>query len=457
MPRSTSKRPLTVSQLTQRITLALEDFGPLAVEGELSQVKLAASGHLYATLKDSAATVGLVMWRSALARNGHIPEEGERVVVRGSLSVYAPRGNYQLSARSIKPVGAGDLAARFEALKAKLLAEGLFDEERKRPLPSLPKGVGLATAEGSAALADLIDSIRGRFPSMPLLHAPCLVQGSGAAASIVRAIRRLEAHPDVSVIIVGRGGGSLEDLWAFNDEAVVRAIADCSKPVISAVGHETDVTLADLAADLRAKTPTMAGEIVCPVLADLSDRLDNLTRLLDEEVDRRLHQAHQRLQSLLHHRALAEPKHQIRLRMQRLDELDERIGRRINYLLASHRERHASLTRELRLCAPRRRLADALTALAQNEKRLHRASWRTVQNTELQLLRRAERLDALSPLKVLGRGYSVMQTSDERVIRSTVDVGFGQEFDARVTDGWIEARVTGTRGLTADERSQSGQ
>ena len=220
-----AERPLTVAALTQRIGDALGDFGTVAVQGELSQAKVAPSGHFYATLKDSEALIGLVMWRSTAVRQGPLPKEGTQVVVRGNLSVYGPRGQYQLTATRIEAVGAGDLAGRLAAVKAKLLAEGLFDEERKRPLPFLPRAVGLATAGGSAALADLVHSIRTRFPHMPIVHAPCLVQGQQAVPSIIAALARLGRQPEVDVIICGRGGGSLEDLWAFNEEAVVRAIA----------------------------------------------------------------------------------------------------------------------------------------------------------------------------------------------------------------------------------------
>jgi len=206
------ERPLSVSALTRRITLTLEDFGPLLVQGELSQVKVAPSGHLYATLKDQEAVISLVMWRSAVVRQSALPKEGEQVVVRGSLSVYGPRGQYQLTATRISPVGIGDLAARFAALKVKLEAEGLFAEERKRPLPLLPRAVGLATASGSAALADLLHSLRTRFPAMPIVVAPCIVQGAQAVPTIVAALRRLDAHPEVDVIIVGRSGSSIEDL-----------------------------------------------------------------------------------------------------------------------------------------------------------------------------------------------------------------------------------------------------
>ncbi len=395
-----NETPLSVTAVTNRIKLTLNDVGPLLIAGELSQVKVVASGHLYATLKDEGAVLSLVMWRSSVARMGRIPVEGARVVVRGSLDVYPPRGSYQLIATRIAEAGQGDLAARLEALKAKLAGEGLFDEDRKRPLPLLPRAVGLATAAGSAALADMLHSIRERFPAMPIVVAPCLVQGRTAAASIVAALGRLAAHPGIDVIVCGRGGGSLEDLWAFNEEPVVRAIATSPIPVVSAVGHETDWTLADLAADLRAKTPTAAGELIVPVQAELVAQLADDRLRLDQAISGLMTDARARLAALAAHRALAGPAYQIQIRQQRLDELGGR--------LAAASARH----------------------LATGQARLGQA---------------AARLDALSPLAVIGRGYSIMRTAERRVVRRLADAPPGTQLEARVADGWILAEAVGVQ------------
>jgi exodeoxyribonuclease VII large subunit len=403
-----TETPLSVTAVTQRIKLTLNDVGPLLIAGELSQVKVVASGHLYATLKDEGAVLSLVMWRSSVARMGRIPAEGARVVVRGSLDVYPPRGSYQLIASRITEAGQGDLAARLEALKARLLAEGLFDEERKRPLPMLPRAVGLATAAGSAALADMLHSIRERFPAMPIVVAPCLVQGRGAAASIVAALARLAAHPEVDVIVCGRGGGSLEDLWAFNEEPVVRALASCSKPVVSAVGHEVDWTLADLAADLRAKTPTAAGELIVPVQAELVAQLAEDRLRLDQAISGLMAEARARLAALAAHRALAGPAYLVQLRQQRLEELTGRLQ-----------------------AAGVRRLADAQARLGQA----------------------AVQLDALSPLAVIGRGFSVLLTPERKVVRRLADAPPGTQLEARVADGWIFAEAVGVRPQRLGESS----
>lgn len=394
-------RPLTVSLLTRRIADSLEGFGPLVVRGELTQVKVAPSGHLYAILKDSEAAISLVMWRSSLARQLRLPKDGEQVEVRGTLSVFPQRGQYQVTATRITPIGEGDLLARLAALKERLTAEGLFAEERKRPLPLLPRAVGLATASASAALADLLHSLRSRFPAMTVVHAPCVVQGTQAPAEIVAALRRLSAHPLVDVIICGRGGGSLDDLMAFNDEAVVRAIVACPVPVVSAVGHETDWTLADLAADVRAKTPTAAGELVVPVAAELRSALAEQRSRLDRGIDRQVMAARHQLAALSAHRALASPGHQIALRRQHLDDLAQRLDGRIDAALRFRRER---------------------------------------------LVLAAGRLAALSPLAVLGRGYAVIESAGQ-ILRRIADAPTGTAINARLSDGWIDAQVTAQRPL----------
>ncbi len=440
---SLAKKSLSVSALTQRIAGALGDFGTVAVHGELSLAKVAPSGHFYATLKDSEAIISLVMWRSTVVRAGPLPKEGTQVVVRGTLAVYGPRGQYQLTATRIEALGAGDLAARFAALKAKLLAEGLFEDERKRPLPFLPRAVGLATASGSAALADLLHSIRERFPRMPVVHAPCLVQGAGAVTSIVAALRRLDRHPDVDVIICGRGGGSLEDLWAFNEEAVVRAIAACSKPVISAVGHETDTTLADFVADMRAKTPTAAGELVVPVAAELADFLTEQRGDLDRLIDGLINERHQWLASWIRHRALAGPRFQVDLKRQRLDELVQRLHESTVGTLADHRARLALLAAHLP--APAHRLERARERLASGGQALTRLAHVRLALLEERLARAAGHLDALSPLAVIARGYAVVRTPEGQLIRTLSDAPAGTAIQARTIDGWLQATVTGAK------------
>jgi exodeoxyribonuclease VII large subunit len=439
------ERPLTVAQLTRRITLTLEDFGPLLVQGEVSQLRIAPSGHLYATLKDDDAVISLVMWRSSVIRQTEKPKEGDQVIVKGSLSVYGPRGQYQLTASRISPVGLGDLAARFAALKAKLSEEGLFDEERKKPLPLLPRGIGLATATGSAALADMMHSLLARFPSMLIIHIPCVVQGAAAAATIVAALRELDAHPDVDVIIVGRGGGSIEDLWAFNEESVVRAIAACHKPVVSAVGHETDTTLADFVADVRAKTPTAAGELVVPLEAELHATLNEYRLRLDRAMDVLLQDAKERLQALAHHRALSTPKHQVAMRRQRLDELHQRLEDGVESALNLRSTTYQLLAVRLRNAGPERRIESARESLRVQQRQLERAIQQRLQNSSERLTSGIARLEALSPLAVIARGYSVVRTPAGALVRRADQVEIGSTIEARMPDGWLTAQVTNKR------------
>jgi len=446
-------RPLSVSALSQRIAAALGDLGPVLVQGELSLAKVHTSGHFYATLKDGESLISVVMWRSTVVRNGPLPTEGQLVVVKGTVTTYAPRGQYQLTATRITAVGAGDLAARFEQLKARLLAEGLFAEERKRQLPLLPRAVGLATAPNSAALADLLHSLRERFPRMRVVHAHCQVQGAGAAASIVAALRRLDAHPEVEVIICGRGGGSLEDLWAFNEEAVVRAIASCSTPVISAVGHETDTTLADFAADVRAKTPTAAAEMAVPVEAEMRQQLADWAARADQAIDGLLEDARNQMAAYAAHRALTGPGYQIELRRQRLDELAGQLDDAVNRWHEAARGRLRMTEASLRALHPGRLFAAWRERLEIDSKRLNRAGAVMQQRAENHLSSMAGRLDALSPLAVIARGYAVVRDDHGRVVRHLADTRPGAHIVARVIDGWIAATVDGHKPQKLNEPS----
>jgi exodeoxyribonuclease VII large subunit len=445
------ERPLSVAQLTRRIGLTLEDFGPLLVQGELSQLRIAPSGHLYATLKDDEAVISLVMWRSSVIRMPDKPKEGDQVIVKGSLSVYGPRGQYQLTATRISPLGLGDLAARFAALKMKLADEGLFDDERKKPLPLLPRAVGLATATGSAALADMQHSIMTRFPGMKIIHAPCLVQGTQAVPTIIAALQTLDAHSEVDVIIVGRGGGSIEDLWAFNEEAVVRAIAACHKPVVSAVGHETDTTLADFVADVRAKTPTAAGELVVPVAAELYAALSEYRLRLDRGIEQLFSDAQERLQALARHRALATPKHQVFIRQQRLDELSQRLHDQIDVVFTAQRQRFAVQTLRLQHASPRKRVEQLHEQLRTQEKNLFRVGTQRLTTAAEQLSSYAARLSALSPLAVLARGYSVVRGKNGAFVRRVADIQLGDTIAVQMRDGRVIAQVSEKQAINQSE------
>jgi len=405
-------RPLTVTELTGDIRGLLEDTFPrLWVAGEISNLRRPASGHIYLTLKDDGAQIAGVVWRSTVARLRAQPENGMEVVVRGRLTVYPVRGDYQIVIDGLQPRGVGALEEAFRRLCAKLETEGLFEAERKRPLPFLPSRIAIVTSPTGAALHDITNVITRRFPPADLLVVPVRVQGDGAAAEIAAAIERVNTDPrGCEVIIVGRGGGSLEDLWAFNEEVVARAIFASRIPVISAVGHEIDVSIADLVADRRALTPSEAGEIVLPrldqLLATLDDTAGRLRGAVERSLDRRRRDLADRRRRLLGRsptRAIAE-------RAQRIDELAERAGR------------------------------SARAAVARQRSSLGGA---------------AGRLDALSPLRVLGRGYGITTRDGDRTpLRDAAGLSTGDRISTRLASGTILSEVVETNEADGDDGEQ---
>ena len=318
----------SVSELTRAIRETLEaDFYEVTVQGEISGWTRAASGHTYFTLKDEKAALSAVLWRNR--RLTHPIENGMKVVATGSITVYPPRGSYQLDCRSIVPVGQGSLQMAFERLKARLLAEGLFEQERKRPLPPFPRVIGVVTSPTGAAIRDIITTLARRMPSVRIILAPALVQGAGAAADIVKSIEQLNRREDVDVLIVGRGGGSLEDLWAFNEEPVARAIAESRIPVISAVGHETDFTIADFVADIRAATPTGAAELAVRDQSEIVAFVANAAHRLNRSIDRKVALLKDRLGLLARSRGMHRPLDMLREREQQVDDLVRRSNRAV--------------------------------------------------------------------------------------------------------------------------------
>lgn len=399
---STLSKPYTVSQLTAFIRHLLEDepeLGDLWVEGEVSNFSRAPSGHCYFTLKDSAAQISCVMWRSVaqgLPRT-YIPTGGELVVVHGRVGVYEAGGRYQLYVDSLQPAGVGDLYRQFEQLKAKLEAEGLFAPERKRSLPALPRLIGIVTSPAAAALRDIINILSRRYPLAELLLAPTQVQGEAAPQQIVAALEALNARQDVDVIIVARGGGSLEDLWAFNDERVVRAIAASRIPVICGVGHETDFSLADFAADVRAPTPSAAAELVAPDCAMLRTQVHKhsaaLTRALWRDIRTRRWKLQNQERALRH----LSPVAQLAQARQRIDDLCTRAENALRHQLAMRREQVAGLS---------------------------------------------GRLAGVSPLGTLERGYAIVLRRETRtLVRSAATVRQGEALTIRLCDGEFGAEV----------------
>ena len=390
---------LTVTDLTRYIREVLEEDPVLMnvrVTGEVSNLSRPRSGHIYFTLKDAGAALRCVIWRSSAARIPHDLQDGMAIEAHGSIGVYEASGQYQLYVRSVQPAGEGRLYQEFLRLKAQLEAEGLFDPERKQPIPAQPHKIGIVTSINAAALQDMLNTLQNRYPLVEVVLAPASVQGAAAPPEIVRAIRALNRRDDIDVILIARGGGSLEDLWCFNDERVVRAIAASRIPIITGVGHETDFTLSDFAADLRAPTPTAAAVEATPDIRDLYEALQgNIYRLnytfqsiLESETDR-LQGVHNRLERV-------SPIYQVQRDQQRLDELEERTTRALRHILDLRRTQSQGIS---------------------------------------------QRLQALNPQAVLERGYAIISRDDGSLVRSAGQVQTGDTLHIQLSDGKIDARA----------------
>jgi exodeoxyribonuclease VII large subunit len=391
----------TVSELTGKIKDLLEGHLPdVWVQGEVSNCLKANSGHIYFTLKDEGAQLAAVIWRGTASRLRFELHDGLQVIVNGGIEIYAPRGAYQVIARQVVPQGVGALELAFRQLHAKLQAEGLFDPRRKRPIPRFPQRIALITSPVGAAVRDMIQVITRRWRATDILVVPVKVQGEGAAAEIAAALRNVHQIPGVDVVICGRGGGSLEDLWAFNEEVVARAIAACRLPVISAVGHEIDVTIADLVADVRALTPSEAAERVVPDHREVSRALVDWRQRLVSGLKNRAAKARLRWEAIASRRPFAHPFQRLHDERQRLDELEQRLSRAVQQRALASRQ-------------------------------------------QLQLM--AASLDALSPLKVLGRGYSITRrTATNALVTDPADLEIGEQITTILSRGQVLSRVETT-------------
>ncbi|MCG5525509.1 exodeoxyribonuclease VII large subunit [Ectothiorhodospira haloalkaliphila] len=437
---------LTVSDLNEAVRQQLESGFPLVwVEGELSNLARPASGHLYFSLKDSGAQVRCALFRNRARLLGFRPADGTQVLARARVSLYAPRGDYQLIVEHMEESGDGALRRAFEALRRKLEAEGLFDPATRRPIPAFPRRVGVITSPSGAAIRDILSVLRRRFPALPVLVFPVPVQGTEAAPAIVRALEQAACQGDCDVLILARGGGSLEDLWAFNEESVARAIRACPLPVVSGVGHETDVTIADFAADLRAATPSAAAELVSPNGEDLLRRVAHARALLQERMGRRLHALRLQLQGLDRHLRQQHPERRLQDRSQRLDELEQRLHHAMVRRQRDHRTRLRVLWSRLQRTSPAARVLAGQERCAQLSQRLHRAMDLRLERLNTRLTGNARTLHTVSPLATLARGYSILTDESGQVIRSSTQVQPNQRLQARLSEGEIQCRVEETR------------
>jgi exodeoxyribonuclease VII large subunit len=433
---------LTVSELTGLLRTSIEEqFSDVYLEGELSNLRAPGSGHVYCTLKDKTSQIRAVLFRSSAIRLRFALQEGMQVIVRGRLTVYEPRGEYQIVLDTVEPKGIGALQIAFEQLKERLTEEGLFDQDRKKSIPAYPRTVGVVTSLTGAAIRDILVVLRRRWPTLRIVIAPVQVQGESAGRQIAEALNALNELSFVDVIIVGRGGGSLEDLWSFNEEIVVRAIAASHVPVVSAVGHEVDVTLADFAADLRAPTPSVAAEAVVPVLAEIVERLRELTVRTGQVMLRHCAFDRQRLDAGI--RGLTDVRFRLQEAAQRTDDMVDRLRTMVQQLLMSGREQVHEAQRDLSGLNPILAIKQGLATVPQFSKRLEGQMGVILMQHRHRIHAMLAQLNTLSPLAILERGYSILQTIPAgQILHRASDVEVGQELEAQLASGRLSCTVT---------------
>ena len=458
----------SVSRLNREVRVLLErGLGVLWVEGELSNLSLPPSGHWYFSLKDRDAQLRCAMYRVKNSLVGFTPRAGTQVLVRGRISLYEPRGEFQLIVEHLEEAGVGALRREFERLKSRLAAEGLFAQERKRPLPRFPRRIGVVTSSAGAALRDILKVLARRYPAARVLIYPSAVQGAAAVPALVSALGTASARAECEVLILARGGGSLEDLWAFNDERVARAIHACALPVVCGVGHEIDFTIADFVADARAPTPSAAAEMVVPDRHACLEALARTARRMEAGMRRELRMVCARLDAVGRRLSVAHPGVRLQQQMQRLDDLSQRLygstrgamhreGQRLAELrvrLQQHSPRHALGTWTARNQALQLRLARAAaghTARAAEEieqlrARLERAACELLARSHQRLALAQRALDAVSPLATVARGFAIVRRSDGTVLTDSAAVEIGEDIEASLAQGSVRARVTGKK------------
>jgi exodeoxyribonuclease VII large subunit len=436
------RKALSVSELTERIQGVLEtEFLDVWVEGEISNLRIAASGHWYFSLKDEKAQIRAVVWKSAARLIRFQPKDGLKVLARGGVRVYAPRGEYQVSVEVLEPLGKGSLQQAYEEMKERLGKEGLFDAARKRRLPILPRRIGVVTSPTGAVIQDMLRILSRRFANLEILIYPARVQGEGAAGEIVAGIRALNRIGELDVLIVARGGGSLEDLWSFNEEAVARALAASRIPTISAVGHETDFTIADFVADLRAPTPSAAAELVVQAKDELQARIDALRGRATGALQLRMTRTRARVEALASHRVFAAERGRLHNKAQRVDELLRRAELGAHRRLVAARDRGRRTHERLVGLPWARQIAERRERTARAVERLKLAWAAAAEARRAAHARLSGKLESLSPLAVLSRGYALAWDAGGRLLRSIDAVEAGDAVRVRLADGAFSATV----------------
>jgi exodeoxyribonuclease VII large subunit len=419
------------------------EFPLIWVEGEISNLARPASGHIYFSLKDESAQLRCAMFKMRNRLVNFRPENGQQVLVRGKLSLYPARGDYQLIVEHMEEAGDGALRRQFELLKQKLLNEGLFDESTKQELPELPQRLGIITSPTGAAIRDILSVLKRRFPGIPVLIYPVPVQGVEAPPAIVDALQTAGKRNECDLLILARGGGSLEDLWAFNDEAVARAIHACPIPLVSAVGHEVDFTIADFVADLRAPTPSAAAELVSPDREEWRSTFASWQQRLLRSWIGHINQRRQHLDWL--RRQLKHPGQRLRERAQRLDDLEQRLNLAQQARLQQQRAQLNTLSARLHGRSPAQRLREIKIQLGSLQHRGHNAMHSRLNQQRARLGNLSRALDAVSPLATLGRGYAIVQTDDGKVVRKASEVNVGDHVNTRLGSGQLACRVEAIR------------
>ncbi|GAB2919890.1 exodeoxyribonuclease VII large subunit [Rheinheimera gaetbuli] len=433
----------SVSRLNSEVRLTLElQFQTLWLQGEVSNFVAAASGHWYFSLKDSAAQVKCAMFKMANRGSSFRPQNGQQVLIRARISVYEPRGEYQLLAEFIESAGAGLLKQQFEQLKAQLQAEGLFDPACKKPLPAQVQRVGVITSPTGAAVRDIVTVLNRRAPGIEVIVYPSQVQGETAAAQLRNMLSTAVRRNEVDVLIIGRGGGSLEDLWCFNDEALCRAVAACPIPIVSAVGHEIDFALTDFVADVRAPTPSAAAELVSPDQSHLLEHIMRLRSSLIQAQRARMQHAAPKLLNLSQRLLALHPKRRLQQQQQRLDELQLRLSSTIKRSVQNAQQRQQYLDKSLRQLSPVKTLLQHTQHITQLERRLINAQQFQLKQSKQQLAQLSSQLNTVSPLATLARGYSITFDDKQQVVTNSSQLKVGDKVAVKLAAGGFDAQVT---------------
>ena len=436
-----SEEYVTVSALTKYIKYKFDKdphLGRVYLTGEISNFRLRPT-HQYFSLKDENAIISATMFQSAFKKIQFRPEEGMKVLVIGKVSVFEKSGQYQINIEHMEPDGVGALFLAYEQLKKKLEAEGLFSLPKK-PIPQFPKKIAILTSESGAVIQDIQTTVARRFPIVQLVLYPTVVQGVHAVNSILKNLDLVEQE-DYDVVIIGRGGGSIEDLWAFNEEPVVRRVAELSIPVISSVGHETDTTLIDFVSDMRAATPTAAAEIATPVLMEIHQQLRNLQTRLEQALSRQLQIKRERMQALANASIFQNPERIYQVYQQRVDQLEMQLQQMMQQSVQQKRQQLLKNQHRLELGSPSRRVQTEKQALQYLAKRLEQAQVQLMKDKKQQFQRVIQQLDLLSPLKIMNRGYGILQ-QEETIIKSVDQLEVNQELTIQLVDGTVRSKVT---------------